>query len=197
MNPFLIFALLGVAAFAAVKGFGGGGGGGGTGVITRGNAWALPDVDSANQAGGFAQTHDESFEKASGEAGVPFALIKAHAIRESSLDPQATSTTDDYGIMQVNWHPGSDRFAKYGFPDSTLGDGGEQLLDPDTCSLIGAYIIRDNLNWLNGAHTMQGLRDTINAYNIGTTEAKAPAPKNYVNDVLGYYGKILGQSVTV
>lgn len=162
--------------------------------IARSNSWNLPDVDSSNQGGGFDSSYDESFEKASGTTGVPFALIKAHAIRESSLNPQAYHFDNDasgasYGLMQVEWKSGDDRFAKYGYSDAQIGPPSVLLYDPDVSALLGASIIRDNLNWLKG-----NLRDTINAYNTGTTEAKHAAPANYVDDVLKYYGQIIGQS---
>jgi soluble lytic murein transglycosylase-like protein len=164
---------------------------GGTAVNYSANPWNLPDVDAYNQGGNFNTTYDEAFQAASGATSVPFALIKAHAIRESSLKPGAYRFENakigaSYGLMQVLWVMGSNRFAKYGYPDSELYDGSE-LYDPETNAYLGACIIRDNLNWLKS-----NLRDAVNAYNTGKPEAKFKAPHNYTDDVINYYNKILG-----
>ena len=205
MNPLFLIALA-IGGFLVMKGVGIGTPSASTSTasapITRSNPWNLPDIDSANQCGVFSTTYDESFEKASGATGVPFALIKAHAIRESSLSPTAyhydnPTSGASYGLMQTEWVSGNDRFAKYGFPDSILGSDGSGLYDPDTSAFLGASIIAANLGWLDSGKTMQGLRDTINSYNTGTPESGVPAPANYVNDVLGNYATLLGQPVTV
>ena len=39
------------------------------------------------------------------EYGVPYALALAVADVESRFDPDATSSTNDYGLMQINSHP--------------------------------------------------------------------------------------------
>lgn len=214
MNP-LFLALIGGGLLFAMKGLQAGGD---TSIpstnsnSTQNNPWALPDIDSANQGGGFDTTYDESYEKASGSTQAPFALIKAHAIRESSQNPQAThadtATESSYGLLQVEWSSDSsssfwDRLSKYGsqYAGSSLApphDFNAILCDPDSSAFLGASIIRDNLNWLNpgGKNGLQGLRDTINAYNTGTTEAKHPAPNNYVNDVLGYYQALVGETIS-
>lgn len=162
-----------------------------TPIVYSANPWNLPDIDSANQSGGFGTSYDESFESASGATGIPFALIKAHAIRESSLNSSAYRFENakigaSYGLMQVLWVMGSNRFQKYGYTDDEIGDG-SLLYDPEVNAFLGASIIRDNLVWLKG-----NLRDAVNAYNTGKPEAKFKAPFNYVNDVLAYYNKILG-----
>lgn len=213
MNPAIFIALLGVGSLFILKGAsanasgnsaGSGNSGNQSGLVTRSNPWALPDIDSSNQGGGYSTSYDESFEKASGSTGVPFALLKAHAIRESSLNPNASHTDQgtlaSYGLMQVEWNSDTgssyyDRLSKYGYPGDDLS---EQILsDPDTSAYLGACIIADNLNWLNpsGKNGSQGLRDTINAYNTGNTESNDPAPNNYVNDVVKYYSTITGVQV--
>jgi soluble lytic murein transglycosylase-like protein len=163
--------------------------------VTRNNPWGLPDCDRANQAGGFAETYDEAYEKASGQTGVPFALIKAHAIRESSQMPEAyhydnPKSGASYGLLQVEWKSGSNRFSKYGVDDAEIGNDGSGLYDPEISAYLGACIMRDNLNWLKG-----NVRDAINAYNTGVPETKREAPANYVDDVINYYSKIIGQGV--
>lgn len=170
-------------------------------AITRDNPFNLPDVDSSQQKGVYIRDYDDSFEKASAQTGVPFALLKAHAIRESSLNPRAyhydnPSSGASYGLMQVEWN-NNNRFDKYGFPDSVLGSDGSGLYDPDTSALIGASIIKDNLGWLDKSKSMQGLRDTINSYNTGTDESSHEAPANYVDNVLTYYSELIGQTVVI
>jgi len=164
-----------------------------SGIVTN-NKWNLPDIDSSIQRGVYLRDFDESFEKASHATGVPFALIKAHALRESSLAPGAyhydnARSGASYGLMQVEWNF-NNRFAKYGFDDAVLGRDGSGLYDPDTSAMIGACVIRDNLNWLSG-----NLRDSINAYNTGGPESKRRAPGNYVDDVINYYQTLIGGSV--
>jgi transglycosylase-like protein with SLT domain len=218
MNPLILIALAAGGIFAMKAMGGGASDGSGTSTVnfavdtnsqvTRSNPWNLPDIDSANQAGGFDTTYDQSYEKASGSTGVPFALIKAHAIRESSQNPTAThadtATNSSYGLLQVEWSTDTssslyNRLQKYGviqFSGSALSP--TVLEDPDTSAFLGASIIADNLNWLTpgGKNGLQGLRDTINAYNTGTTEAKIEAPANYVNDVMNYYQQILGEQIS-
>lgn len=162
--------------------------------VVGSNPWGLSDVDASQQAGSFSKTYDESFEKASSITGVPFALIKAHAIRESSLNPKAyhfdnPKSGASYGLLQVEWIEGSNRLAIYGaqYSADSINDG-SVLYDPDTSALLGAYIMRDNLN-----RSGFSLRDAINAYNTGVAESKRIAPANYVDDVLGYYYQLLGQ----
>jgi len=214
MNP-LILAVVLIGGFLVAKGVSGGtssassGGAGGdsNSNVTRSNPWNLPDIDSANQGGSFATTYDESFEKAAGATGAPFALLKAHAIRESALSPTAfhedNSSESSYGLMQVEWSMDTsnslyNRLQKYGSQYSGDMLTPNTLEDPDTSAFLGASIIADNLNWLTpgGKNGLQGLRDTINAYNTGQSEAKAPAPNNYVNDVLQNYATLIGESVT-
>ncbi len=214
MNPGIFLALIGVGIIMVVRGANASSpsdsGNTPISVISDQNTWGLPDIDSSNQGGDFDTTYDEAFEKASGATGVPFALIKAHAIRESSLDPNAShqdsSTQSSYGLLQIEWSANMssslfNRLSKYGsqYSGANIAAGASVINDPDTNAFLGACIIKDNLNWLtpNGKNGMQGLRDAINAYNTGTTESKHPAPVNYVNDVLAYYSKIINQNVSV
>jgi soluble lytic murein transglycosylase-like protein len=168
-------------------------GAGGDGGVSVSNRFGLPDVDSSDQGGSFSDTFDSAFEAASNRTGVPFALIKAHAIRESALNDGAYRYENprqgaSYGLMQVLWVDGSDRFADWGYPDSALGMGGSFLYNPTVNAYLGAMIIQDNLKRLR-------LRDAVNAYNTGVKESVRRAPGNYVDDVLKNYSLIVGQTV--
>lgn len=182
--PFLILIGLGVILFGASGAFAMSGG-------------KLRDVSPDEQKGGFKKDFDQAFLRASKARGVPFALLKAHAIAESSLNPKAfrdeSSGRSDRkgwasrGLMQVLWWPGSERWKKYGHPDSELGSDGSLMFDPDINTDIAAALIKDNLKACG-----DNLRDAVNMYNTGKTEAQFKAPNGYVDKVLGYYNKILG-----
>lgn len=157
-----------------------------------------PDVDPTNQGGPFSIEFDNAFGIARDRVGVPFALLKAHAVRESAMDPHAIRNepasgsrppSASYGLMQILWWPQSNRFAKYSYSDDFIGDG-SPLYDPTVNATIAAHIIKDNLNRFGN------LRDAINAYNTGVAEATRAAPNNYVDDVLGYYSTIVGSTVS-
>lgn len=157
------------------------------------NELGLADIAPPSQGGGFDQSHDYAYIQARDKWGIPFALLKAHSIRESRQDPSAyrlePSGQASFGLMQILWWAGSDRFKKYGASADYIGDG-SVLYDPEKNVDIAAQLILDNFNACKG-----NLRDTINMYNTGKTEAKHPAPGNYVNDVLSYYSKIIGKDV--
>lgn len=156
------------------------------------NDFGLPDVAPEEQGGSFDAQYDSAFQQASTEIGVPFALLKAHAIRESALRASAyrlePTGKASYGLMQILWWQNSNRFAQYGFPDDLVRDG-SPLYDPLTNARIGAHIIRDNLTNLGN------LRDAINAYNTGRKESIREAPGNYDDDVLSYYSTLVGRPV--
>lgn len=158
--------------------------------------YSLEDIDPIDQGGGFKKDYDPQFETAADEQSIPFALIKAHAIAESSLNPRAfrdenpTKRIDregwaSRGLCQLLYWPGSDRFAQYGYPSSKLGNG-DSLFDPGINIDIAAQLIKSNLVTCNG-----NLRDAINMYNTGKKESQYKAPLGYVDKVLGYYNKII------
>lgn len=167
--------------------------------VTKGILYGLKDIDPKDQKGGYKTEYDIYFEAARDEFGIPFALLKAQSITESSLNKNAflnenpTNRADrqgwaSRGLMQILWWPGSERWAKYGYPDKDLGVDGVRMFEPSINVRIAAQLIRDNLNSAKG-----NLRDTINMYNTGKTEAKFHAPNGYVDKVLKYYYKILGE----
>lgn len=187
MNPLIIgAAVLGIAAIFGAKAVG----------VSRGRLFDLKDIEPDKQGGKFKRDFDRSFERAANLTGVPFALLKAHAIAESSLNASAFRDESgnradrkgwaSRGLMQILWWPGSERWKKYGFPDSSLGRDGSVMFEPDVNTEIAARLIRDNLNQVKG-----NLRDAVNMYNTGKTEAQFKAPFNYVDKVLGYYNTIL------
>lgn len=159
--------------------------------------YGLRDVlDPSEQGGSFKRDFDSVFWNVAQDMQVPFCLLKAHAIAESSLDPQAYVDESNQradrkgwasrGLMQVLWWPGSNRFDKYGFPDSEMMNG-DLLFDPDVNVTIAAHIISDNLRSSQG-----NIRDAINMYNTGKKEAQYQAPGGYVDKVLGFYNQLLG-----
>lgn len=162
------------------------------------NEWGLEDIDPELQGGNYKRDFDTAFEIASHKSGVPFALLKAHALIESSLNPNAyrnenpTNRADrigwaSRGLMQLLWWPNSERFKKYGWSDEAI-DYGDGLFDPETNADIAAQLIRENLKTCDG-----NLRDAINMYNTGKKEAQYSAPFEYVNRVLKFYNTLLGK----
>lgn len=152
----------------------------------------LFDVSPDDQQGGFLKTYDQQMLEASVITGVPFALIKAHSIQESSLKPSAFRQEKkgaSYGLMQVMWWPSSQRFQKWGYSDDQLAQG-QKLFDPTINCFLGAMVIKDNLE------RFDSLDDAINAYNTGVSVSQHSAPYDYVKKVKNYYQKILGGSIT-
>lgn len=171
--------------------------------------WGLLDVSPEYQGGEYKTDYDAYFEAAADEFDVPFALLKAHAIQESSLkekafrdeNPSKRADRADWasrGLMQLLWANDKnnklvadskklyDRFKRYGYSGDTIGNG-DLLFDPKVNIRCAAQLIRDNLNSCGG-----NLRDAVNMYNAGVKESVRAAPANYVDRVTGYYNKILG-----
>lgn len=171
--------------------------------------WGLKDIEPSLQSGGYKTDYDIYFEAAADEFDVPFALLKAHAIQESSLkekafrneNPSGRADREGWasrGLLQLLWAPDKnnalsksklyDRFKKYGYSGDMIGSG-DLLFKPEVNTRISAQLIRDNLKSCGG-----NIRDAINMYNAGVKESVRPAPENYVGRVLNYYNKILGES---
>lgn len=171
---------------------------GGTMFMNKKRIFGLPDVEPQNQGGKMKRDFDLEFAAAADETGVPFALLKAHAMMESSLNPRAfrdenpSKRTDrlgwaSRGLMQLLYWPGSTRFEKYGFSRERNPD---DLYDPKTNTMIAAQLIRDNLNAVKG-----NLRDSVNMYNTGKTESQFQAPHDYVNRVIAFYETLIQRKV--
>lgn len=162
----------------------------------------LPDVAPADQGGGFDTEYDMFFSAAADSWGVPFALLKAHAIQESSLNPNAFLDENPQkdparqgwasrGLMQLLWWPGSERFQKFGYPDETLGTDALELFDPHVNLTIAAQLVKANLIACRG-----NIRDAVNMYNTGKKEADLEAPNGYVDKVVGYYSTLVNKGVS-
>ena len=161
------------------------------GVIDTTFLLGLPDVEPDQQHGVYKRDYDDYFYRNGRLNGVPFALMKAHAIRESSLKPGAFLADrrgGSYGLMQLSWGPGNERFEIYGYSASRIGDG-QLLYDNDVNTEIAAKLIADNLKRFGN------LRDAINAYNTGVAYTTRVAPANYTEDVIKYYETIIGRKI--
>lgn len=193
----LYFGIFGVVGFFLLQASKSSGADGGRG-ISMSRIFNLPDIEPGQQGGKYKRDYDLDFQAASDETGVPFALLKAHALMESSLNPRAfrdenpTKRTDrlgwaSRGLMQLLFWPKSTRFQKYGFgPERNPDD----LYEPSINASIAAKLIRDNLNACGG-----NLRDSINMYNTGKKEVQFQAPHDYVNRVLKFYETLIGGKV--
>lgn len=171
--------------------------------------FGLLDVLPSAQGGSYKKDYDLFFDAAADMYNVPFALLKAHAIQESSLkaeayrseNPQNRADREGWasrGLLQLLWANDKnnslatnklyDRFKKYGYSGDQIAiSNGDLLFSPKVNTEIAAALIRDNLNACGG-----NIRDAINMYNTGVKESVRAAPYDYVNKVMGYYNKILG-----
>lgn len=153
----------------------------------------LKDVDPDDQGGTWKKDYDFVFEASADHTGVPFALLKAHSIMESSLNPKAFLDENPQknpkrigwasrGLMQLLYWPNSTRFEKYGFKSTT----GDELFESVINVEIAAKLIADNLRACGG-----NIRDAINMYNTGKKESALKAPHNYVDRVLSNYETLI------
>lgn len=167
-------------------------------------AYGLKDISLSDQKGGYKKDYDIYFMAAADEFNVPFALLKAHAIKESSINanafldenPKKEASKEGWGsrgLMQLLWANVKtswlyDRFSHLGYPGSVIASSkGEILFNPQVNTRLAADLISKNLKTCNG-----NLRDAINMYNTGKKESVSPASYQYVDKVMDYYSKILG-----
>lgn len=167
----------------------------------------LKDVSIGGQSGGYKRDYDFYFMEAADEFKVPFALLKAHAIKESSLNPKAYLDENpkrdtakngwaSRGLMQLLWANDKlttqklyDRFKKYGYSGDVISySNGDLLFDVTVNLRIAAQLIRDNLQACGG-----NIQDAINMYNTGVKYSVRQAPGGYTEKVVEYYKKILGE----
>lgn len=168
--------------------------------------YGLKDVSLSDQGGGYKKEFDIYFMSAADEFGVPFALLKAHAIKESSINknafldenPKKDPKKQDWGsrgLMQLLWANVKtswlyNRFLHLGYGgDLIASTNGNILFDPQVNTRLAADLICSNLKACGG-----NLRDAINMYNTGKKEADIKAPFGYVDKVIEYYTKILGEN---
>lgn len=141
--------------------------------------------------------HDALFKKWGGYYGVDWRLIKAHAMRESSLDPAAFNAerpdlVDDgsYGLMQVYCIVGADGYCRNKLNVSGWPARPEQLLDAEYNVMIGAQIIAANIR-------MYGMPRAVAVYNSfdqHTAPLNGPFKnQSYVDDVLEIYRDLGGK----
>lgn len=160
----------------------------------------MKDIEPSEQGGNYKRDYDLYFEAAADEFGVPFALLKAHAVIESSLNPNAFLDENPQklktrtgwasrGLMQILWWPNSNRFAKYGYADKDLGVDGVRMFEPNVNVRIAAQLMKDNLGATRG-----NLKDTINMYNTGVKYSQRIAPNGYVDKVLKVYTILIGEN---
>lgn len=170
-------------------------------IMTKQRLFNLPDIDPSEQGGSYKQDYDVFFESVADATDVPFALLKAHALMESSLKPDAFRNENpsnradrqgwaSRGLMQILWWPGSNRWKKYGYPDSVLMNDGSGMFDPHTNIDIAAHLIAENINKCEG-----NIRDAINMYNTGKKESVYKAPYSYVDRVMAFYSKLIKKDV--
>lgn len=104
-------------------------------------------------------TQDFIFVEA-GEAGVDYELVLAIIIHESRCDPDAISSTGDYGLMQINKCNHAWLAEEYWLTD---------MLDPRQNIIAGITILAQHSKYCDG--TDAGLHKMLMAYNMGATGA--------------------------
>ena len=114
----------------------------------------------------------------SAEYGVPFELTMAVIYVESKFIPETISSTDDYGLMQVNKINHEDLKEQFGFTD---------FLDPYQNIYSGVYILADKIRESGGDFTTALMR-----YNEGDQGARdrwavGQFSTQYSEDVLSKY----------
>jgi soluble lytic murein transglycosylase-like protein len=100
---------------------------------------------------------EECFKFSSERYGINLNLLKAIALTESNMNPNAINTkSDDYGLMQINkfWLP---ILKQYGIFK-------EDLFDPCTNILAGAWILADSISRYGATW------EAVGAYNAGTKD---------------------------
>lgn len=136
---------------------------------------------------------DALFRKWGAVYGVDWQILKAHAIVESDLDPDAVNPSDpSYGVMQVLCTRGANgrcgnTFNIDGWPGMTA----ERLKDPDTNIRMAAQIVAYNIRAF-------GMPRAVAVYNRWAERLSPPggpfANKRYVDKVLAAYARLRGEA---
>jgi soluble lytic murein transglycosylase-like protein len=159
--------------------------------------YGLKDIDPSIQGGKYKRDYDIYFKISADEFDVPFALLKAHAVAESSMNERAIRNEPDgsasYGLMQLLWKNNKsswmfNRFSSTGISGEKLSKNIEYIYDPLQNIKSAADLVSKNLDACKG-----NIRDAINMYNTGAKESVRVAPHNYTEKVLKYYNQILGE----
>ena len=93
-------------------------------------------------------------------AGVDYEMVLAIIIKESACDPDAVSSTGDYGLMQINRINHAWLAEQYGLTD---------MFDPRQNVTAGIIILADLSSYNDG--TDAGMHRMLMAYNMGPTGA--------------------------
>lgn len=153
---------------------------------------SIPDSGSSGGAGGPVDL-DGLFKKWGDHYDVDWRLLKAVAIHESSLNPNAVNAADpSYGLMQVLCRHGADgvcvnHFDVEGWDEATT----EKLKDPDFNIMIGAQILAYNLQTFGSPKgiAVYNSWDQRNASPIGPFKNQS-----YVSAVLANYRNLGGSA---
>lgn len=141
-------------------------------------ALILLSVFAISQSLHASSAYDHCFTEAGQRYGIDPILLKAIAIQESALNPNAVNSVGDIGLMQINpfWLP---KLLPYGI---TTG----RLKDPCVSANIGAWVLAHNFaiygkNW-----------KSVGIYHAGTKtdpQTKERASR-YARRVAGIYKKL-------
>jgi len=131
---------------------------------------------------------DDLFRAAGAQYGVDPLLLKAIAIHESSLNPNAANTSDpadpSYGLMQMSCMPdgsGGCRASEFNLPGWPPANQ-QALFDPATSIGLGAALMAQNLRAVQG-----NVWQAVAMYNSGQTYDPA-----YTNAVSSIYKQMGG-----
>jgi soluble lytic murein transglycosylase-like protein len=154
----------------------------------KGNAMEAPQ--SAVQP----VTLDSLFKKYGAKYGVDWQLLKAIAMAESSLQPDAVRNNPPHdvsvGVMQILCLPGPSGYCSNRFNvDGWQGMTADKLLDPETNIAIGAQILAWNLRTYGNPRGIA----VYNSYSARHAGPTGPFPNDsYVAKVLRNLAKLKG-----
>lgn len=120
--------------------------------------------------------YDDLFQTAANQYGIDPNLLKAHALVESSGDPDATSDAGAQGLMQL-------------MPETAKSLGVKDPYDPAQAIPGAAKLIRENIDRYGGS-----LPAAIMAYHGGTRVSNwGPKTHDYLNKVTNAYQQLGAQ----